>query len=122
MGACRRLAKTGTARPVPVLAHQARGRPRGSGGRRWLRVVDMGAVDASRRLDEYSAVRRPDAYVVTVPCTRRRPTLELCQALAQELALTQGLRDEPEISSYGERRATSDRKSGPRGWIFTWHC
>jgi hypothetical protein len=61
--------------------------------------------------------------VVTVPRTHSRSTLEQCQALAEELALTtQGLRAKPEIRSYGERRARSGRMSGPQGWIFTWHC
>jgi hypothetical protein len=76
----------------------------------------------SDRVDEYSVARRPGTYVVTVPRTRRRTTLEECQALAEELALTQGLRARPEISSYGERRASSGRMSGPQGWIFTWRC
>lgn len=73
-------------------------------------------------MDEYSAVRRPGIYVVTVPRTRSRSTLEECQALAEELALTQGLRAKPEISFYEGRRAGSGRMSGPQGWIFTWHC
>lgn len=68
-------------------------------------------------MDEYSAVRRPGAYVVTVPRTPNRSTVEECLALAEKLALTQGLRAKPEISPYGERR-----KSGPQGWIFTWPC
>jgi hypothetical protein len=76
----------------------------------------------SRRVDEYSVVRRPGTYVVTVPRTRSRSTLEECQALAEELALTQGLRATPEISSYGERRARLGRMSGPQGWIFSWRC
>jgi hypothetical protein len=75
----------------------------------------------SDRVDEYSVARRPGAYVVTVPRTRRRSTLEECQALAEELALTQGLRAEPEIRSYGGGRASSGMRE-PHGWIFTWHC
>jgi hypothetical protein len=73
-------------------------------------------------VDEYSVARRPGTYVVTVPRTHRRSTLEECQALAEALALTQGLRARPEISSYGERRASPGRMSGPQGWIFTWRC
>jgi len=73
-------------------------------------------------VDEYSVARRPGTYVVTVPRTRRRSTLEECQALAEELALTQGLRARPQINSYGVRRASPSRISGPKGWIFTWQC
>jgi hypothetical protein len=38
------------------------------------------------------------------------------------LALTQGLRAEPEISVYGGSRTSFGSMSGPEGWIFTWHC
>lgn len=66
--------------------------------------------------DEY----RP-SYIVGVPRTSRRQSLEECKTIAMAIAARQGITDEPDIEPYdGWPRGWGGPMEGPQGYRFRW--
>ncbi len=69
---------------------------------------------------EPSAERRKGKLVVEVPRIPSRSTLRMCRARAKVIAAREGVRTEPEVSSYDRRpSAFGGPMRDPQGYIFT---
>lgn len=69
---------------------------------------------------EPSVERRKKKLTIEVPRVPSRSTLPECRARAKVIGAREGVRTEPEVSSYdGRPTASGGPMANPQGWIFT---
>lgn len=71
---------------------------------------------------EPSFERQKQRLIIEVPRVPSRSTLRECRARAKVIAAREGVRTEPEVTSYdGRPSAFGGPMNNPQGWTFTFY-